>query len=58
MGFFDKDREEKARRRELEKLKFMTLSEKELLVEILLELKELNEHCEIIEDNQIIWSNH
>ena len=41
-------REEKARRRELEKQKLMTLSEKELLVEILLELKELNKQSEKI----------
>lgn len=57
MGLFDKVREEKARRRELEKQKLMTLSEKELLVEILLELKKLNEQSEKIERNQVIWSD-
>ena len=57
MGLFDKVREEKARRRELEKQKLMTLSEKELLVEILLELKELNEQSEKIKLNQVIWSD-
>ena len=57
MGLFDKAREEKARRRELEKQKLMTLSEKELLVEILLELKELNEQSEKIKRNQVIWSD-
>jgi hypothetical protein len=56
MGLFDKVREEKARRRELEKQKLMTLSEKELLVEILLELKELNEQSEKIKRNQVSWS--
>ena len=57
MGLFDIVREEKARRRELEKQKLMTLSEKELLVEILLELKELNEQSEKIKRNQVIWSD-
>ena len=57
MGLFDKVREEKARTRELEKQKLMTLSEKELLVEILLELKELNEQSEKIKRNQVIWSD-
>ena len=57
MGLFDKVKEEKARRRELEKQKLMTLSEKELLVEILLELKELNEQSEKIKLNQVIYSN-
>lgn len=57
MGLFDEVREEKARRRELEKQKLMTLSEKELLVEILLELKELNKQSEKIKRNQVIWSD-
>ena len=57
MGLFDIVREEKARRRELEKQKLMTLSEKELLVEILLELEELNEQSEKIKRNQVIWSD-
>ena len=57
MGLFDIVREEKARRRELDKQKLMTLSEKELLVEILLELKELNEQSEKIKRNQVIWSD-
>ena len=57
MGLFDKVREEKACRRELEKQKLMTLSEKELLVEILLELKELNKQSEKIKRNQVIWSD-
>ena len=46
MGLFDKAREEKVRRREYESQQLMALSEKELLVEILLELKELNEQSE------------
>ena len=52
-----KVREEKARRREYEKQQLMALSEKELLVEILLELKELNEQSEKIKRNQVIWSD-
>ena len=58
MGLFDKPREEKARRREYAKQELMALSEKELLVEILLELKELNEQSEKIKRNQVIWSNY
>ena len=57
MGLFDKVREGKARRREYEKQHLMDLSEKELLVEILLELKELNEQSEKIKRNQVIWSD-
>ena len=57
MGLFDKVREEKVRRREYAKQELMALSEKELLVEILLELKELNEQSEKIKRNQIIWSD-
>ena len=54
MGLFNKSKEEKIRRRECEKQEPMTLSEKELLVEILLELKELNEQSERIKRNQVI----
>ena len=57
MGLFDKPREEKACSREYAKQELMALSEKELLVEILLELKELNEQSEKIKRNQVIWSN-
>ena len=57
MGLFNKSKEEKIRRRECEKQELMTLSEKELLVEILLELKELNEQSERIKRNQVIWSD-
>ena len=57
MGLFDKLRGEKARRREHAKQELIALSEKELLVEILLELKELNEQSEEIKRNQVIWSN-
>ena len=57
MGLFDKVREEKVRRREYAKQELMALSEKELLVEILLELKELNEQSEKIKRNRVIWSD-
>ena len=57
MGLLYKSKEEKARERELERQRLMTLSEKELLVEILLELKELNEQSEKIKLNQIIYSD-
>ena len=38
-------------------LKLSTLSEKELLIEILLELKELNNQGKRIASNQVIWSD-
>ena len=57
MGLLYKSKGEKARERELERQRLMTLSEKELLVEILLELKELNEQSEKIKLNQIIYSD-
>jgi hypothetical protein len=57
MGLFYKSKEEKARERELERQRLMTFSEKELLVEILLELKELNEQSEKIKLNQVIYSD-
>lgn len=57
MGLFYKFKEEKARERELERQRLMTFSEKELLVEILLELKELNEQSEKIKRNQVIYSD-
>lgn len=57
MGLFDNVREEKTLRKEITKQELMELTEKELLVEILLELKELNAQSEKIKRNQVIWSN-
>ena len=61
MGLLGKIREKKEQEKELQrttaKEELMKLSEKELLVEILLELKELNLQSEQIQLNQVIWSN-
>ena len=57
MGIFDTVKEEKTRRFELERQELMTLSEKELLIKILLELKELNKQTKRIKRNQANWSN-
>ena len=42
MGIFDRLNEENTKHREEEKQTLMMMSEKELMIEILLELKELN----------------
>ena len=57
MGLFSRIAENKAQQREVEKQRLITLSEKELLVEILIELKELNEQSEKIKRNQVIWGD-
>ena len=56
MGLFDNAREKREKFRKEEKQKLSTLSEKELLIEILLELKELNNQGKRIARNQVIWS--
>ena len=55
MGLFDKAREMREQFRKEEKQKLSTFSEKELLIEILLELKELNNQGKRIACNQVIW---
>lgn len=57
MGLFDNAREKREQFRKEEKQKLSTLSEKELLIEILLELKELNNQGKRIARNQVIWSD-
>ena len=57
MGLFDNAREKREQFRQEEKQKLSTLSEKELLIEILLELKELNNQGKRIARNQVIWSD-
>jgi len=57
MGLFDNAREKREQFRKEEKQKLATLSEKELLIEILLELKELNNQGKRIARNQVIWSD-
>ena len=57
MGIFDRLNEENVKHREEEKQALMTMSEKELMVEILLELKNLNRQSKKIARNQVIWSD-
>ena len=57
MGLFNNARENREQFRKEEKLKLSNLSEKELLIEILLELKELNNQGKRIARNQVIWSD-
>ena len=57
MGIFDRLNEENVKQREEEKQALMTMSEKELMVEILLELKKLNKQSKKIARNQVIWSD-
>ena len=57
MGIFDRSNEENVKQREAEKQALMTMSEKELMVEILLELKKLNKQSKNIARNQVIWSD-
>ena len=57
MGIFDRLKEENVKQREEEKQALMTMSEKELMVEILLELKKLNKQSKKIARNQVIWSD-
>ena len=42
---------------EAEKARLMELSEKELLVEMILELKRISEKCDKIGRKIVIWSN-
>ena len=57
MGIFDRLKEENVKQREEKKQALMTMSEKELMVEILLELKKLNKQSKKIARNQVIWSD-
>ena len=57
MGIFDRLNEENTKQREEEKQALMMMSEKELMVEILLELKKLNKQSKKIARNQVIWSD-
>ncbi len=57
MGIFDRVNEENTKQREEEKQALMMMSEKELMVEILLELKKLNKQSKKIARNQVIWSD-
>lgn len=57
MGIFDRLNEENTKHREEEKQTLMIMSEKELMIEILLELKKLNKQSKKIARNQVVWSD-
>lgn len=57
MGIFDRLNEENTKHREEEKQTLMMTSEKELMIEILLELKKLNKQSKKIARNQVVWSD-
>jgi len=57
MGIFGRLSEENTKQREEEKQTLMMMSEKELMVEILLELKKLNKQSKKIARNQVTWSD-
>ena len=57
MGIFDRLNEENTKHREEEKQTLMMMSEKELMIEILPELKKLNEQSKKIARNQVVWSD-
>ena len=57
MGIFDRLNEENTKHREEEKQTLMIMSEKELMIEILPELKKLNKQSKKIARNQVVWSD-
>ena len=57
MGLFNKRREAHEREREAERQRLMQSSEKELLVEIVLLLKDISWKCDEIQRKQIIFSD-
>ena len=57
MGIFDRLNEENTKHREEEKQTLMMMSEKELMIEILLELKKLNKQSKKVARNQVVWSD-
>ena len=57
MGIFDRLNEENTKHREEEKQTLMMMSEKELMIEFLLELKKLNKQSKKIARNQVVWSD-
>ncbi|MBR3640876.1 MAG: hypothetical protein IKN53_02460 [Oscillibacter sp.] len=57
MGLFERIREKRAEQREAERQRLMELSEKELLVEIALLLKEISRKSDEIQMKQVIYSD-
>lgn len=57
MGFFNRTRENYEQARETERQRLTTLSEKELMIEIVLLLEDLSRKNDNIQRNQIIYSD-
>lgn len=57
MGLFNKIFEEKTQQKETERQRLMQLSEKELMVEIVLLLEDIRIKSDDIKRNQVIWSD-
>ena len=57
MGLFNKIFEEKTQQKETERQRLMQLSEKELMVEIVLLLEDISIKSGNIQRNQVIWSD-
>ena len=57
MGFFNRTRENYEQARETERQRLTTLSEKELMIEIVLLLEDLSRKSDNIQRNQIIYSD-
>lgn len=57
MGLFNKIFEEKTQQKETERQRLMQLSEKDLMVEIVLLLEDISRKSDRIQRNQVIWSD-
>lgn len=57
MGLFNKIIEENTQLKEAERQRLMRLSEKELMVEIVLLLEDISRKSDKIRRNQVIWSD-
>ena len=57
MGIFNKRKFMSEEDKKAEKQKLMSLDEKELLIEILLQLQEINSKCDDIQRKQILFGN-
>ncbi len=57
MGIFRRLAEERARQREVKRQNLMALSEKELLIEIVLLLEDISRKSDEIQTNQVIYSD-
>lgn len=57
MGLFNKINEANMKQKGAERQRLMQLSEKELMVEIVLLLDDISRKCDRIQRNQVIWSD-